>query len=143
MQIQQISVFVENKPGRLADITETLAQGQVNIRAVSVADTSDFGILRLIVDKPQEAVRTLREAGHTVSLTNVIAVCMEDTPGSFAKIMRVLADHGVTVEYMCAFNCRAGGRASVILKVSDAENSVAFLKKAQIEILEPETVYDM
>ena len=99
--------------------------------------------MRLIVDKPQEAVRTLREAGHTVSLTNVIAVCMEDTPGSFAKIMRVLADHGVTVEYMYAFNCRAGGRASVILKVSDAENSVAFLKKAQIEILEPETVYDM
>ena len=83
MQIQQISVFVENKPGRLADITETLAQEQVNIRAVSVADTSDFGILRLIVDKPQEAVRTLREAGHTVSLTNVIAVCMEDTPGSW------------------------------------------------------------
>ena len=67
MQIQQISVFVENKPGRLADITETLAQGQVNIRAVSVADTSDFGILRLIVDKPQEAVRTLRGSGaHSV-----------------------------------------------------------------------------
>ena len=143
MQIQQISVFVENKPGRLADITETLAQGQVNIRAVSVADTSDFGILRLIVDKPQEAVRTLREAGHTVSLTNVIAVCMEDTPGSFAKIMRVLADHGVTVEYMYAFISREHGKAFVILRVDDSERAVAVLKEHQITILSAEEIYGM
>ena len=81
MQIQQLSVFVENKPGRLAEITEVLAAANIDIRAISVADTSDFGILRVIVDKPKEAIETLKEHGMTVSLTNVIAVGVSDHPG--------------------------------------------------------------
>ena len=92
MQIQQLSIFVENKSGRLAEITEILGQAGVDIRAISVADTSDFGILRLIVDKPKEAVEALRAANLTVSLTSVIAVGIDDKPGEFAKAMRVLAD---------------------------------------------------
>ena len=84
MQIQQISVFVENKSGRLAEITEALAAANVDIRAVSIADTSDFGILRLIVNKPKEAVEALKAAGLTVSLTSVIATGIDDQPRGFA-----------------------------------------------------------
>ena len=97
MQIQQISVFVENKSGRLAEITEALAAANVDIRAVSIADTSDFGILRLIVNKPKEAVEALKAAGLTVSLTSVIAMGIDDQPGEFAKAMRVLADNQIGV----------------------------------------------
>ena len=100
MQIQQLSIFVENKSGRLAEITETIGKANVDIRAISVADTSDFGILRLIVDKPKEAVEALRAAGLTVSLTSVIAIGIDDQPGEFAKAMRVLADGNIGVEYM-------------------------------------------
>lgn len=98
MQIQQLSIFVENKSGRLAEITETIGKANVDIRAISVADTSDFGILRLIVDKPKEAVEVLRAAGLTVSLTSVIAIGIDDQPGEFAKAMRVLADGNIGVE---------------------------------------------
>ena len=94
MQIQQLSIFVENKSGRLAEITETIGKANVDIRAISVADTSDFGILRLIVDKPKEAVEVLRAAGLTVSLTSVIAIGIDDQPGEFAKAMRICREMG-------------------------------------------------
>ena len=87
MQIKQLSVFVENKSGRLAEITETLARANVDIRAISIADTSDFGILRLIVDRPEAAVEALRKEKMTVSLTTVIAIGITDRPGEFAKAM--------------------------------------------------------
>ena len=97
MQIQQLSIFVENKSGRLAEITRVLANADVDLRAVSIADTSDFGILRLIVDKPLEAVAALKAAKMTVSLTNVIAIGIEDKPGAFADAMAVLAKNGIGV----------------------------------------------
>ena len=106
MQIQQLSVFIENKPGRLAEITEVLAEAGIDIRAISVADTSDFGILRVIVDKPKEAVAALKQHGMTVSLTNVIAVGIDDEPGAFSKAVRLLADEGFDMEYMYAFISR-------------------------------------
>ena len=85
MQIKQLSIFVENKAGRLAEITAVLANANIDIRAISIADTSDFGILRLIVDNPDEAVEALKQAGMTVSLTSVIAIGIDDRPGEFAK----------------------------------------------------------
>ena len=103
MIIKQISIFVENKAGRLAEITEAIAAAGIDIRALSIADTTDFGILRLIVDKPEAAALALKEAGLTVSITNVIAVGIDDTPGAFSVPMRVLADAGIDVEYMYAF----------------------------------------
>ena len=124
MQIQQLSIFVENKSGRLAEITEILGQAGVDIRAISVADTSDFGILRLIVDKPKEAVEALRAANLTVSLTSVIAVGIDDKPGEFAKAMRVLADGEIGVEYMYAFISRDKGKAYVILRVLESDKAV-------------------
>ena len=128
MQIQQISVFVENKSGRLAEITEALAAANVDIRAVSIADTSDFGILRLIVNKPKEAVEALKAAGLTVSLTSVIAMGIDDHPGEFAKAMRVSREHG---------------KAFVILRVDDSERAVNMLRENGITILSAEEIYDL
>lgn len=112
MQIKQLSIFVENKAGRLAEITAVLAEANVDIRAISIADTSDFGILRLIVDHPDEAVEALKKAGMTVSLTSVIAIGIHDRPGEFAKAMRILADEHIAIEYMYAFISR--DRKSVV-----------------------------
>ena len=141
MQIQQLSIFVENKSGRLAEITEILGQAGVDIRAISVADTSDFGILRLIVDKPKEAVEALRAANLTVSLTSVIAVGIDDKPGEFAKAMRVLADGEIGVEYMYAFISRDKGKAYVILRVLESDKAVECLKASGISLLNAEEIY--
>ena len=143
MQIQQLSIFVENKSGRLAEITEILGQAGVDIRAISVADTSDFGILRLIVDKPKEAVEALRAANLTVSLTSVIAVGIDDKPGEFAKAMRVLADGEIGVEYMYAFIRRDKGKAYVILRVLESDKAVECLKASGISLLNAEEIYGM
>ena len=130
MKIQQLSIFVENKSGRLAEITEALAQSDIDIRAMSVADTSDFGILRLIVDKPEEAVVAFREAGMTVSLTSVIAIGVHDKPGEFAKAVRLLADNDIDVEYIYAFISREKGKAFVILRVNDEDRAIDLLSKS-------------
>lgn len=143
MQIQQLSIFVENKSGRLAEITETLAAANVDIRAISVADTSDFGLLRLIVDRPEEAVKALKKANLTVSLTSVIAVGINDKPGEFAKAMRVLADNHISVEYMYAFISRDKGKAYVILRVEDSEKATKALSENGIALLNAEEIYGM
>lgn len=143
MKIQQLSVFVENKEGRLAEITEALAKANIDIRAISIADTSDFGILRLIVDRPDEAVTALKEANMTVSLTSVIAIGITDKPGEFAKAMKVLAENHIVIEYMYAFISRDKGRAFVILRVNDEEQALQSLQDAGIMILTSEEIHGM
>ena len=143
MQIQQLSIFVEIKSGRLAEISELIGQAGVDIRAISVADTSDFGILRLIVDKPKEAVEVLRAAHLTVSLTSVIAIGVDDRPGEFAKVLRLLADGGIGVEYMYAFLSRDQGRAYVILRVSESERAMDLLREAGVTLLTAEEIAGM
>ena len=136
MNIKQISVFVENKKGRLAEITEALAKAKVDIRALSIADTTDFGILRLIVDKPDDAAVALKELGVTVSITNVIAIGIEDAPGAFSVPMRLLADAGIDVEYMYAFITRKSERAYVILRVNDNDIAAKILIDKGVELLD-------
>lgn len=143
MQIKQLSVFIENKPGRLADITEVLFESHVDIRAISVADTSDFGILRIIVNKPDEAMLALKEAGMTVSLSKVIAVGVGDEPGTFARVARILADHGIGVEYVYAFVSRDLGKAFVIIRADDGKKAAQVLSDSGVEILSEEALYDM
>lgn len=143
MQIQQLSIFVENKPGRLAEITETLANANVDIRAISIADTSDFGIMRLIVDKPEQAVAALKEKHLTVRLSNVIAVGINDEPGEFSKAMRVLANSNIGVEYMYAFISRKKGKAYVIIRSEQDEKAVEALKAGDIAVLTAEEFYGM
>ena len=143
MQIKQLSIFVENKAGRLAEITAVLAEANVDIRAISIADTSDFGILRLIVDHPDEAVEALKKAGMTVSLTSVIAIGIHDRPGEFAKAMRILADEHIAIEYMYAFISRDKGKAFVILRVDDDQRAVSGLQDSGITILTAEEIPGM
>lgn len=143
MIIKQISIFVENKAGRLAEITETIAKAGIDIRALSIADTTDFGILRLIVDKPEEAALTLKEAGLTVSITNVIAVGIDDTPGAFSVPMRILADAGIDVEYMYAFISRDTQKAYVILRVADNDVAAKALTDKGVTLLDENGFYGM
>ena len=135
MQIKQLSVFVENTQGRLADITAKIAEANIDIRALSLADTTDFGILRLIVDKPEEAVLILKESGLTVSLTNVIAIGIDDTPGGFAKAVRVLANSDISIEYLYAFVSRSDNLAYVILRVEDNDKAVKVLTEGGIPVV--------
>lgn len=143
MNIKQLSIFVENKKGRLADITEILSDVGANIRALSIADTTDFGILRLIVDDPEAAALALKDAGVTVSITNVIAVGIDDVPGAFARPMRILSDAGIDVEYMYAFITRKSEKAYVILRVADNDAAAKVLDENGVELLDNEGFHAM
>ncbi|MBE8539025.1 ACT domain-containing protein [Geoglobus acetivorans] len=126
--IKQLSVFAENKPGKLATITGKLFQNNVNIRAFTIAEAGDFGIIRMVVDNTDLAYQVLREAGFTVSLTEVLAVEVADEPGSLYKIAKVLGDAGVNIEYVYAFTSEKH-RALIILRVDDIENAIKVLER--------------
>lgn len=119
MAIQQLSVFVENTPGSLAEITEVLAGENIDIRALSIADTSDFGILRPIVDRPEEARDALKGRGFTVSINDVIGIGVDDRPGGLSKALRLLGESGLVVEYLYAYVSRVDGLAYGILRMDD------------------------
>ena len=135
--IKQLSVFVENKSGRLAEITSIIAKAGIDIRGISISDTTDFGILRLIVDKPEEAVSTLKNAGLTVSLTKVLAVGISDKTGGFAETLAIIAKEEVGVEYMYTYLSRKSG-AFFIIRVHDEEKAVEALKANGCTILSEE-----
>jgi hypothetical protein len=141
MVIDQISVFVENNPGRLADITGILGNAGIDMRAMSIADTAEFGILRMIVDKPQEALELLRAAECVVSITPVLAVAIKDIPGSLAEVLRILANAGINVEYDYAFVSRKPGGAYVVLRVEDNGRAAACLKQNGIRIAGGDEIY--
>lgn len=143
MKIQQISIFVENRPGSLADVTEAIGKAGVNIRALSIADATDFGILRLIVDKPETAIQVLKEQRITFSLTDVIAVKLDDVPGGFTRTVKMISDSGINIEYMYAFVNRVEGQAVLILRIEEMERSIEILKKQGVCLLSGEQVYNM
>ena len=143
MQIKQLSIFVENKSGRLAEITALISGNGINIRALSIADTSDFGILRLIVDQPELAVTVLKAAGLAVTLTMVIAVSIPDEPGAFARAIAALSGAGVEIEYMYAFISRSEGNAFVILRLQNNEKGIVTLRESGFTILDSEKIYHM
>ena len=143
MLIKQISVFIENKPGRLAEITGVLSKAGIDIRAFSIADTTDFGILRLIVNDPEKALITLKENMMTVSVTKVIAVKLQDKPGALNSVLHTLFDKGISVEYAYAFITRAKDDAYVILRVENNEEAIKILEDAGISILNPSEVYSI
>lgn len=143
MKVKQLSVFMENRAGRLAEVVRLLGEAGVNIRALSLADTSDFGILRLIVNNVDKAVKALRDSGHTVSLTDVVAVEVPDRPGGLASVLDPLSASGVNVEYMYAFVEKATDKAVVIFRFEDAEAALKALAKAGISVLPAETVYTL
>ncbi|MBS4008983.1 MAG: ACT domain-containing protein [Clostridium sp.] len=127
MKVKQISVFLENKSGRLAQVTRVLGDNQINIRALSIADTTDFGILRLIVDKPEETNSILRAEGFMVSETTVIAVEVPDRPGGLADILATLGQAGINIEYLYAFIGQNSDKAQVIFRVDDSDKAISVL----------------
>jgi len=135
MRVEQIAVFLENKSGRLAEITRVLAENAINIRALSVADTADFGILRLIVDKVDEAKKVLKANGFTVGKTNVIAVEVPDRTGGLAGVLKTVEAEGLNVEYMYAFVNKSGENAVLIFRFDDMDKAIAALQKAKFTIL--------
>jgi hypothetical protein len=143
MKVKQLSIFMENRAGRLAEIMQSLGDAGVNIRALSLADTSDFGILRLIVSQVDKAMEVLRAAGHTVSLTEVVAVEVPDRPGGLASVLGPLRQAGVNVEYMYAFVEKATDKAVVIFRFEDIEAALKVLATAGISVLPAETVYSL
>lgn len=141
MLVKQISVFLENKSGRLADVTRTLADNNINICALSIADTTDFGVLRLIVNKPEEAEKILSENEFTVSCTNVIAIGVEDKPGGLAKALDVLQQNNISIEYMYAFVGKNGNEAFVILRVENPDDAIRNLENCDISLVPSQKVY--
>lgn len=143
MLIKQISVFIENKPGRLTEVTDLLAQYQVDITALSLADTSEFGILRLIVDKPDAAQMALREAGFAVKATEVLAVAMDDQPGGLASVLHTIAEALVSIEYMYAFVGKRDGKAVVVMRVSDLDAAISALQHDSKTLVNARDIYNV
>ena len=144
MTIEQLSVFLENKPGRLVEVLETLAGAGIDLRALSLADTENFGILRIIVDKPARALKVLQDEGYGVELIDVIPVSVDDKPGAFASALRVLSDAGITVEYTYVFvapKTGAIGKAYAVICVDDNTAAVKTLSDNGLALLSAEEMY--
>jgi hypothetical protein len=143
MKVEQISIFIENKSGRLAEIARTLGDAGVNIRALSLADTSDFGILRLIVNDREKAKDVLKEKGFTVSKTEVVAIEVPDRPGGLYEILHTLDQEFINVEYMYAFVERCGENAVIIFRFDETEKAIEKLLERGFNVLEGERLYRM
>ncbi|PIE72798.1 MAG: amino acid-binding protein [Deltaproteobacteria bacterium] len=141
MRVEQIAVFLENKSGRLAEITRVLAEKDVNIRALSVADTADFGILRLIVDKIETAKEALTESGFTVSKTQVVAVEVADKSGGLAEVLQCLKTRNINVEYMYAFVNKNGGNAVLIFRFEKMDEAIEALQGQGFTLLSQAELY--
>lgn len=135
MKVEQLSIFLENKAGRLAGVTRALADAKVNIRALSLADTSDFGILRLIVDDTEKAKAVLKDAGLTVGRTQVVAVQVADTPGGLDHILQSISGEKVNVEYMYAFVQQNSTNATLIFRFDNIDKAIEALTAKNIPIL--------
>lgn len=138
MNVEQISIFLENKSGRLAEVTGVLSQAGINIRALYLADTADFGILRLIVNDTEKARQVLKLRGFTVEKTKVVAIEVPDKPGGLSGILNTIKEAGINVEYMYAFVEKSGEDAIVIFRFDELERSVDILRKAGVRILSGE-----
>jgi len=143
MHVEQISIFIENKFGRLAEVTRILGDAGINIRTLSLADTSDFGILRLIVNDTEKAKSVLKERGFTVSKTEVVAVEIPDRPGGLADILQALDADGINVEYMYAFVERCGENAVMIFRFDETQKAIATLAARGFNVLPGERLYSM
>ena len=129
---KQISVFIENKPGRLAEVTGILGENGIDMSALCIADTADYGILRLIADKPDLAEKALKSKGYAVNITEVIAISVEDKPGGLAAALRVLDECGINIEYMYAFFRKNAQNATVIVRVDKPAEAIEKLKNTSV-----------
>lgn len=140
MFITQISVFVENRVGGLEEVIGLLAANEIDISALSLADTTDFGILRMIVSDPNKAVKVLKENGMAVKLTDVLAIAIQDQPGGLAAVLDYLREDGISIEYMYAFIGKSNG-ALAVMRTCEPEKTVETLQKKHVTVLKAQEVY--
>ncbi len=142
MKVEQISIFLENKPGSLEHATRILKEAAINIRTLSLAETTDFGILRLIVNNVEKANTVLKENGFRVNKTAVVAVEVPDKPGGLHSIMEVLSAEGINVEYLYAFVEKSGENAVIIFRFDDPEKAIEVLTKHKFTVVPGAKLYD-
>ena len=135
MQLQQISVFLENKSGRLSRVTQLLKESDIDILALCVADSNEYGILRMIVDKPAKAMEELEKAKFTGSLTQVIGVAIPDNAGGLSTVIELLAKQHISMEYIYAFTSRKIGEAIIILRVEDTQSAIDILTSHNVKLI--------
>jgi hypothetical protein len=143
MRVKQLSVFLENKSGRLAEVLSILAQAGINLRALSLADTRDFGVLRVIVDDVEKAHAVLQANGVTASETDVLAVEVPDQPGGLAGILGLLGKQSVSVEYMYAFVTKSGDKAVMIFRFDNVDQAAGVLQRGGVRILTGTELYSL
>lgn len=141
MVAKQLSIFLENKSGRLTEVTETLAQEGVNLSALCIAENADFGILRGIVSEPEKAYSALKAHHFAVNVTDVVGISCPNVPGSLAKVLRYLSDEGVFIEYMYSF--ANGDTANVIIRPNDMENCIRVLTERKVDLLAASDLYKL
>ena len=141
MIIKQLSIFLENKSGRLTEVSEILGRNDINMSAFSIADTADYGVLRVIVNKPELAVKSLKENGFAVSLTDVICLIVPNQPGGLARALRILSDGDVSIEYMYAFAMNE--KASVIIRTETPQKAIEVLQQQKLELIHSSQIYEI
>ncbi len=142
MNVEQISVFVENKPGKILELTKVLAKENIDMRALSIGETNDYGILRIIVSDTEKAVVALKADGWIVAVTPVVAIKVSDEPGGLQKVLTILAEAGISIAYTYAFLMHKDNAACMVLRVDDVEETTAFLKDKGVEILSKDIFSD-
>jgi len=143
VKVSQLSVFLENKSGRLAEVTRTLANANINIRALSIADTIDYGLLRLIVNDPVAAKAALTDEGYTVAMTEVLAIEVPDSPGGLAGIIDIFSENKLNIEYMYAFVGTSGRNAIVVFRTQNVDEAIAALQQKGVRILTGEELHSL
>jgi hypothetical protein len=140
MTIKQLSVFVENRRGRMAKVTEILANHNIDLRAITLADTNEFGLVRIIVSDPDRALDVLREAGIMVRSSEAVAVGVKDSPGEFSKALRLIADAGVSIEYLFTIASPKDGEAVIIMRMDQPGDGIVALRNSNFRIITPEEI---
>ncbi len=143
MFIKQISVFMENRPGRLAEITKVLSDNGIDMRAINIADTTDYGILRMIVNDEVKAEKVLRENNMTASVTDVIAISIPDTVGAFSTVINLLKDKDISIEYIYSFIGEKSNKAVIVIKTNKLDESLEVLKNNGVVVLTKEEVNNL
>ncbi len=134
MKITQLSVFLENRRGRLYDAARVLGEASVNIKALTIAENEEFGILRMVVDKPEKALELLKKNGFVASITDIVAVEVSDRPGGLAVILKILDDNGINLEYMYAFVEKNADNAIVVFRFDDPDRAIEVLSKNRVRV---------
>jgi hypothetical protein len=141
MIIKQLSVFLENKSGRLTEVTQTLSDNNINISAFSIADTAEYGLLRMIVNKPEETEKLLKGKGFAVHITEVLCLIVPHEPGGLYRALAILSEHNISVEYMYAFAVNEG--ASVIIRTDAINDAIKILQEHKLELKKASDIYQL